>query len=563
MNRDSVCVVVLDHEGCRLSASMNEDMATTLIAVAGEDPADWSEMIAYWPRYTTCVVPEFASSLPMEIVDRQQMMRSIGETEFWIVLDLVQKRFLSGKAFQTITRDACFAMDVDEQGEQHDPLSIHFAPWWELHEQVDPSEVDRQRESLIAVPIVDRDFLFGEPLFRNLAKRILSFAGTERGRTAINSQNHKDLYPLTIEVHRDWLMTPQEQLGGGIPRQMLHGGVEWIDKLIWGHRLRFERGGGKMVAAPTHVRGYANGPMGGEEMAIYFDLCRELISSGWFWCGKEVSQLQTDQDSASDVNPNQWVDPLVDFLRDVKTEWMNAPMEGGSPPAFILECSRRRIPRGAGVEIVGMDERETEHHMIDCDCPICQMMADGSFGISFTGIDGHHLELDDEFAFSMCETREAWDEKQREYARFSAECDRKEKVRERKIAAGELDEADEVASVWSGQVSDNPLPGDSRGYLKLAFLLAEVVSELQFDGDSNAETIKRLNCDFSAFRMCAIEEQADAAKTLIATLETIAESHPSLVPRVADFQSRIEETLRTQVSTLDDCDTDYDDGFPF
>ena len=81
MNRDSVCVVILDQEGCRLSTSMDEDIATTLIGVASEDPVDWSEMIAYWPRYNTRVAPEFASSLPIEIVDCQQLMRAIGETE--------------------------------------------------------------------------------------------------------------------------------------------------------------------------------------------------------------------------------------------------------------------------------------------------------------------------------------------------------------------------------------------------------------------------------------------------------------------------------------------------
>ena len=63
--------------------------------------------------------------------------------------------------------------------------------------------------------------------------------------------------------------------------------------------------------------------------------------------------------------------------------------------------------RGAGVEIVGMDEQQSEQHAIDCDCPICNMMADGMFGVGFNSIDGHHLELDDEFAFSMHETREA------------------------------------------------------------------------------------------------------------------------------------------------------------
>ena len=49
------------------------------------------------------------------------------------------------------------------------------------------------------------------------------------------------------------------------------------------------------------------------------------------------------------------------------------------------------------------------------------MMSDGAFGGGFTAIDGHLLELDDEFAFSTKETREEWEEQQREFARFAAE----------------------------------------------------------------------------------------------------------------------------------------------
>ena len=64
-----------------------------------------------------------------------------------------------------------------------------------------------------------------------------------------------------------------------------------------------------------------------------------------------------------------------------------------------------RVPRGAGVAIAGMTERESETHEIDCDCPICNMMADGTFGPAFAGIDSHHLELDDEFAFFRCTRR--------------------------------------------------------------------------------------------------------------------------------------------------------------
>lgn len=57
--------------------------------------------------------------------------------------------------------------------------------------------------------------------------------------------------------------------------------------------------------------------------------------------------------------------------------------------------------------IQGIHGVESEQYVADCDCPICEMMADGMFGIRFTSIDGHHLELDDEFAFSMHENREA------------------------------------------------------------------------------------------------------------------------------------------------------------
>jgi hypothetical protein len=36
-------------------------------------------------------------------------------------------------------------------------------------------------------------------------------------------------YPFTIAVHRDWLMTPRDDLGGKFPRQMLHGGHHWVE----------------------------------------------------------------------------------------------------------------------------------------------------------------------------------------------------------------------------------------------------------------------------------------------------------------------------------------------
>ena len=202
-----------------------------------------------------------------------------------------------------------------------------------------------------------------------------------------------------------------------------------------------------------------------------------------------------------------------------KTDWLASPFEGGSPPSFIIECSRRRVPRGADVPIVGMSERETEQHVVDCDCPICEMMADGVFGVGFTGLDGHHLEQDNEFAFSMHETRKAWEEQQREFEEMSAAIERDRAERE---AAGET-EPDEFASVWSGHVSDEPIPGDTGGYVTLAFLLAEIVSELKWL-NAPRDDIRQLNANFTDFRTCGAAELAESGRRLGDHLDGLADT---------------------------------------
>lgn len=132
----------------------------------------------------------------------------------------------------------------------------------------------------------------------------------------------------------------------------------------------------------------------------------------------------------SDGDPNvDRLARLIAFLSDVRDSWLEQSLEGGSQPSFIIECSRRRVPRGSQVPIVAMDGEEGEQHAPDCDCPICDMMASGMFGAGFTSLDGHHLELDDEFAFPTHECIEDWQREQDEYRAFSEEMDRKQAQR--------------------------------------------------------------------------------------------------------------------------------------
>lgn len=334
-------------------------------------------------------------------------------------------------------------------------------------------------------------------------------------------------------------MTPREDLAGLIPRQMLHGAIGWLDRVEWAQRLRFEDGG-EIVAVSPGVSGYEEAPMGREEVVMYFDMCRELIGAGWEWCVTQEIELQ---DVAGGVRREQ---ELAAFLAGLKDEWLVSPFEGGSTPRFIIECSRRRVPRGAGVAIAGMTEREADRHESDCDCPICNMTADGMFGTAFVVIDGHHLELDGEFAFSLHETREEWEEQQREFAQMSADFDRQHAERQ----ARDEREPDPFASAWSGEISDDPFPGDLNGHLKLAFLLAEVVGILQSAGASR-EDLQELNESFHVFRSCDGAELPACSKQFEEQLEGIARRFPELVSRLADLQSRIDEQIRSAA-----CDDD-------
>jgi hypothetical protein len=529
-----IVVGVLDADGWRLAGCADEDLALTLFAVASEDPANWQEIAAYWPRYRTPVVAEFADGTPLFPADDSTVRCALAQTGRWLVIDLVRKRITSGKDFNAVGRDQVFAMEVDEKGDQHWPLSIHLPPWWELNEQAAIDAIDDPRMQPILRPRPNREVLFGEPMIDDLAARILHVSRSGRWRDSGAADDPQHRYPFTIEVHRDWLMTPRADLDGRMPREMLHGAIGWIDHLEWAQHLRFEDCG-LMIAAPTEVCGYDVAPMAREEVCIYFDLCREIIGAGWHWC------------SESNENDGDDLSALKNFLADVKTGWLGESFEGGSPPRFILECSRRRVPRGSGVAIVGMDGRESEQHVPDCDCPICEMIADGSFGVGFTGIDGHHLDLDNEFAFSLCETRAEWEEQQRDHEEFAAEMDRKRAQRE----GGDSEaEADEFSSAWNGMVSDEPLPGDAGGHLKLAFLLAEIVGVLD-SLDVFRDEIAELNRRFRQFRKADVDSRTSSATRLQQYLDEVVSKVPDLVSRAADFQSRIDESLR-QASNLSD-----------
>ena len=427
-------------------------------------------------------------------------------------------------------------MVVDESGNQHFPLSIHLPPWWELHEGASPEAVNEARMSPMNRPHVNRDVLYGDAFLSAVAARVLDAVRSEAYRASQASGNERYRYPFTVAIHRDWLMTPREDLGGRMPRELLHGAIHWSDRVTEGQRLRCNDSG-PAIAAPNDWPGFATAPMGSQEMCLYFDLCREVIGAAWSWCESQAGKTSRQNDDVA-------INELTQYLAQVKDQWLSGSFEGGSSPSFVIDCDRRRVPLGAGVPIEGMDEMQSEKHTPSCDCPICEMMEEGTFGVFFSSIDGHHLELDEEFAFSMRETLEEWEADQRNYAEYSANLKRKEAEQ---LALGEAE--DVFSSAWSGikdddsESSNSPFAGKLGGNLKMAFMVAEIVSELESCSDAR-EDIKSLNECFANYRSCDDNDRPQSASELKATLQTLAERYPQLVSRSADLQSRIDDAER-------------------
>lgn len=527
-NQD-ITLAVLDSANAWIAESLDENTVLTIIALISEDPTNWQEALSVWPRYRSSAVCESTSELPFEEIEPEAVGESIEAAAGWVVIDFTRQRLSTGGDFEAIDRDAAFRLEQATDSYFTGHLSIHLPPWWELVSDTAPAKLFEARQSKTPRPIVDREILYGDAFLTFVAKRVLEVFHSDDWTKCVQGNTQRDRYELTVAAHKDWLMTPREDLGGKIPRQMLHGAIHWANKVTEGQQSRYENGG-PMIAAPDDWQGYSSAPMGSQEMCIYFDFCREIIGAGWEW-------LETEQGKQAANRGESAVTDLVAFLGEIKENWLTSPLEGGPSPNLVIECDRRRVPMGDGVQIEGIDAVATTSHQGDCDCPICGLMADGMFGTSFSSIDGHHLELDDEFAFSMHESQEEWEDEQGSYQIFEATINAQESHRK------ETAKADPFVSVWTGIGDPRPIPGDPSGHLKMAFMVAEIVSVLQDRGNRQTE-IKDLNYAFAVYRRAKPPEAKKAKKKFKRILERLAKSHPELVSRSADLQSYLDEAHR-------------------
>lgn len=349
------------------------------------------------------------------------------------------------------------------------------------------------------------------------------------------------------DIHAAWLLTSRDDLRGRCPREVA---LERHDHLTWDLQDRdqyWSLVGSAPRAISTESHAYRYGGFATHELVVYYSLVRELLWSGW--C--QLTELSQDPARAQQFESYLVSDFLmseIPRLEAVRDAWLDSPNDEyrGRPPRDIIERERRRVP----------EVMSGHAAMIDCDCPLCQMMADMP-GPVFWHLDG--CNMDDEFAFDISHrTREEWDAKQREYEEFNRQFNAKWEECKRLGVTDSRPREDGTNAIWRssfsiGETADVPLGIRVFG---IGSHLAEVIVGLRDGADRESvpeesqRQIDELNRDFGNLRELLQSPNSSLSEALIdPVLSRFADTLSTVGVARVDLAEQC-EALREELQTL-------------
>ena len=441
--------------------------------------------------------------------------KAVSEDGPWCLIDLTGRTVVAGGGFELPDLNGAYEPCEDEQVEGFPVVWLDTPADWLFRETGDDwrTVVAARAESVANEQRVDvRAVLFGRPLLEFLAGRVMD---TVDGPRETDDQQ----WERTRTIHADWLMTARDDLGGRSPRQVLLADRDRIGRDLERRSRQWSMQGHAPPPLSLESVAYRLGGFGTTEVVLYFDLVRSLLGEAWALSMRE---------------PKLAKELLIGRLADHRDRWIASPYEDSGDPMTcgeLIESERRRMPV------------TSDGSHLDDDCPICQAEAAGDFGPTFMWFDGHRLELEDEFAFSLTESREEWEREQEECQKFSEQMDRKRTERNAS-ADGDCDD-----SVWQSSYVDwDRLAGPDATPLlaksAIGFPLAELVSDLKERPLGRAHLVK-INEAYISYQTAQDPVALrSAAEQLRDCLEVVANMFAELTPKSADLQSRLDEVLR-------------------
>ena len=455
-------------------------------------------------------------------------------------------------------------------------VGFHLPDDWTLLSEVlcwQSRAEELRRQRLSEPPLDTRAVLYGRPLVHFIAAACFERFGqaaTENAPQAAaesdadedSDRYHDPDYDTIREIHSRWLMTPRDELQGQSPRDVLFAKQDFLS---WDMQDRETQWSFQERCPPTLDRAshaYRFAGIGTHEWVNYYYLLRHLLWS----CHDQVREQAAKRADWPMLSPGDFFTSEVPRLEGVREEWLDTPSRdlSGRTPREVNDDERRRMPAAMS----GHDA------MIDDDCPLCQMMADG-LGLMFWHLDG--CNMDDEFAFSHFRTREEWEEQQREFEEMSRHFGAKQET-EKELAienpGGGYEHPD---MVWQRSfVADSDGEPLELRLFSVGSHLAEIIADLKRPPEDRP-LIEALKRDFGNLREVARSGELSHAAALLEPVverfcETLAEvvtSHPDLARRTATLESRLRRFAEPPSESDDERPSDAggeffdDDDIPF
>lgn len=436
-----------------LSGTIHGSVADSAVAALSAEPETIAELEAALARY---IKPDeigpFASFRSSSEIDLEPWDAGL------VVIDLAARVVASESTYSqpgpeghVYYHDGTQLTDI--------PISYHLPDDWRFVNSLEAynwSAPRRRAERQANPPFDARAVLYGLPLIEFIVKSVTELREKGMGFSAADEEAQEALAREIMCIHANWLTTPRADLRRRSPRDVMLAKQNLINLDMDSRCMQWTLlGEGPPCLAPDSFA-YRYAGFGTHEWVVYYELVRYLL-----WRAIPRSEVRdekletagldnyrTGRDSdrvlarRSEVGEQRSEEKVITTLDELKANWLEQPQDeyGGRIPAIILDNERRRLP-------ITMTAAQI---MIDENCECCRMMAldaEMGGGPTFWDLDGCNME--EEFAFSTCLTREEWEAEVREREEFNRKFERDMDERRQRLARGEIPD-DEL---WS---ADDP-----------------------------------------------------------------------------------------------------------
>ncbi|HEV3345289.1 MAG TPA: hypothetical protein VG125_33235 [Pirellulales bacterium] len=461
-----------------------------------------------------------------------------------MIVDLAARLIACESTYSSPLRRGTVLYHDGQSGTNLD-VGFHLPDDWTILSEVScwqsrAEELRRQR--LSESPLETRAVLYGQPLLQFIASACFGrfgqagaenapLAPAENDADQDGDRYHDPDYDAIREIHARWLMTLRDDLRGQSPRDVLFAKQDFLSRDMQDRETQwsFQERCPPTLDRASHAYRFAG--IGTHEWVNYYDLLRHLLWS----CHDQVRQ-QTKRADWPLLSSGDFLTTEIPRLEGAREDWLDTPnRELGRTPREVNDNERRRMP-------VAMSAHDA---VIDDDCPLCQMMADG-LGLMFWHLDG--CNMDDEFAFSHFRTREEWEEQQRQWEEMSRHFDAKQET-EKELAiqnpGGGYAHPDMVWQRSFSSVDSQGEPLELRLF-SVGSHLAEIIADLKRPPEDRP-LIDALKRDFGNLREVARSGDLAHAAALVEpvldrfceTLAEVAASHADLARRTTALESRL------------------------